>query len=443
MDINNLKQILLEAGVTGAGGAGFPTHAKLNTNADTIILNCAECEPLLKLHRQILRENAPEILEIFSLICKTMKAKEFVIAIKESYSATLEAVGSEIDDYPNGRIHILEEIYPSGDEVVLTYNVTGRIVPAGGIPIDVGVVVFNVETILNSYHAVKNATSVTHKYVTVAGEVNNPSTLRVPLGTKFSYLIELCGGKTCEKTGLIQGGPMTGRLAKESDTVTKTTNAVLVLPKEHNLISNRNQKTTISVKRAMSACCQCKTCTEMCPRNLLGHPISPSDFMRSLTSMRADTQALLDTQYCCQCGLCEAYACPQGLSPATLIGEYKLGLRKNGIKPEKLAAPKAARFERKYRQVPMQRLLQRLGVVDYDIDAPISDLEVKPKKVKISLSQSIGAPSVPICKVGDIVKAGDMIAKPCDGALSLALHSSIDGEIKEITDKFIIITAKQ
>ncbi len=442
MEINILKEILQKAGVTGAGGAGFPSYAKLNTNADTVILNCAECEPLLKLHRQLLESKASEILTALSTVCDCLGVKEFVIGIKESYKAALNAVENEIEDFKNGRIHILDEIYPSGDEVVLTYNVTKRIVPAGGIPIDVGVIVFNVETMYNIYNAVVNCSNVTHKYVTVAGEVKSPSTLRVPLGTKFSYLIELCGGKTTEDTALIQGGPMTGKLSKESDTVSKTTNAILVLPKEHCLIRNRNQKTTISVKRAMSACCQCKTCTELCPRNLLGHPISPSDFMRSITSMQADTNALLNTMYCSQCGVCEAYACPQGLNPATLIGEYKLGLRKNSVKPEKLEPPKDVRPERSYRQIPMQRLIRRLDVTDYDVPSPMSDTEIKPNKVKISLSQGIGASAQAVVKIGDLVKVGDLIAKPCENALSIALHSSINGKVSDITDRYIVITSK-
>ena len=442
MDINILKETLQKAGITGAGGAGFPAYAKLNTTADTLILNCAECEPLLKLHRQLLEEDADTILSALSEICKITGIKEFVIGIKHSYKNALESVNAEIGSYKNARVHILDEIYPSGDEVVLTYNVTKRIVPPGGIPIDVGVVVYNVETVLNIYNALNENKGVTHKYVTVAGEVKNPLTLKVPIGTKFSQLLEISGGKTIEDTAIIQGGPMTGKLSSESQTVSKTTNAVLVLPKEHCLISNRTRKTTISIKQAMSTCCQCKTCTEMCPRNLLGHPISPSDFMKSLTSLNADTNALLNTMYCSQCGVCEAYACPQGLSPATLIGIYKDGLRKNSIRPQKLEAPKSVRPEREYRQLPMYRLENRLDVLQYDKPAPLSDITIKPKKVKIALSQSIGAPSVPCIKKGDKVNAGDMIATPAENALSIALHASIDGVVTDVTDSFIVISSK-
>ncbi len=442
MDIAILKDIIQNAGIAGAGGAGFPAYAKLNTNAEVVILNCAECEPLIKVHRQLLANYSEEIISTMSLIAKTLGAREFVVGIKEEYEEALTAVRSEIKDIKNGRIHLLKEVYPSGDEVILTYDVTEKIVPPGAIPIDVGVIVYNVETVLNIYNAVKLNKNVTHKYVTVAGEVKSPKTFKVPIGTKFSQLIEMCGGKTAQSTALIQGGPMTGRNACENDTVTKTTNALLVLPKEHYLISKRNQKITMSVKRALSACCQCKTCTEMCPRNLLGHPINPSDFMRSLTSNVAHTDTLLNTQYCSQCGLCEMYACPQGLSPATLIGIYKSKLKKNGIKPEKLKAPQSSKEERNYRQIPMSRLIRRLDILKYNVPAPLCDNSIETKRVKISLSQSIGAPAVPCVKVNDTVAVGDKIADAKENSLSLPLHSSINGTVTDITDKYITISAK-
>ena len=190
----------------------------------------------------------------------------------------------------------------------------------------------------------------------------------------------------------------------------------------------------------MSACCQCKTCTELCPRNLIGHPINPGDFMRSLTSTVPNTKALVNTQYCSQCGLCEMYACPQGLSPAMLIGIYKSKLKKNGITPQKLDSPKDVRAEREYRQVPMSRLIQRLDIEKYNQNAPLCEDEYKPKKVKINLTQSIGAPAVPCVKISDKVKLGDVIATAQENALSLPIHSSIDGIVTDITEKFIIIS---
>ena len=141
MNIDNLKAILRENGVVGAGGAGFPTYAKLDNRADTIILNCAECEPLLRLHRQMLEKFSFEILSTFDLIRKTVEANTAIIGIKGSYKKALEAVNAEISSFNNMQICRLPEIYPAGDEVVLTYEATGRVVPAGQIPLSVGVTV--------------------------------------------------------------------------------------------------------------------------------------------------------------------------------------------------------------------------------------------------------------------------------------------------------------
>ena len=149
MNFEKLSEILRNSAVAGAGGAGFPTYAKLNKNADTIILNCAECEPLLKLHRQVLENYAFEILSALTIIADATQAKQIIIAIKDSYEEALEAVKAELYSFPKVKIKLLPEIYPAGDEVVTIYETTKRVVQPGNIPISVGVIVFNVETVLN------------------------------------------------------------------------------------------------------------------------------------------------------------------------------------------------------------------------------------------------------------------------------------------------------
>ena len=153
MDIKELSNVLRQSGIVGAGGAGFPTYAKLDGRAETIILNCAECEPLLKLHRQLLEKYAREIVETFHLIGRTAGAKDIVIGIKKAYKKTVEALDECIGDYDGVRLGLLDEVYPAGDEVVLIYEVTGKTVRPGGLPIESGVAVFNVETIYNVYRA--------------------------------------------------------------------------------------------------------------------------------------------------------------------------------------------------------------------------------------------------------------------------------------------------
>ena len=151
MNLEQLKAALREAGVVGAGGAGFPTYAKLSDKADTLILNCAECEPLLRLHRQVLKLYTYEILSTLYEISKLTGIKDIIIGIKASYKETVDAINSQISSFENMKVCTLPEIYPAGDEVVLTYEATGRVVPAGQIPLSVGVTVLNVETVYNAY----------------------------------------------------------------------------------------------------------------------------------------------------------------------------------------------------------------------------------------------------------------------------------------------------
>ena len=162
MKLTELQGILRENGIVGAGGAGFPTYAKLSEKADTIILNCAECEPLLKLHRQVLETHPREIFEALDLISKTVNAKKVYIALKKSYKKTAAAIEPFTEFFKNIEIFRLNDVYPAGDEVILTYEVTGRVVPPGNIPLSVGVTVLNVETVYNVYKAL-NGIPVTHK----------------------------------------------------------------------------------------------------------------------------------------------------------------------------------------------------------------------------------------------------------------------------------------
>ncbi len=441
MNINELKSVLQSAGVVGAGGAGFPSYAKLNEAADTIILNCAECEPLLKLHRQVMQKYAFEIMSALDSVCDAVGAKQAIIAIKPSYKKAVESVKAQLRNFNKIKIGLLPEVYPAGDEVVTIYETTGRVVGPGKLPITVGVIVYNVETMLNAYNAIKNGEGVTHKYITVTGEVKNPITLRVPLGITIGEVLKLAGGTTIEDYALISGGPMTGMFIGESDVVTKTTNAILVMPPDQYIVKKRQTKDSISIKRAMSACCQCRMCTDLCPRNLLGHPIEPSKFMRSMSSgVTADVEPYLGTFFCSSCGLCEMYSCFQGLSPRTLIASVKGGLRKNGIAiPQVEGAP--VKEERQGRYILKSRLTARLGLTKYNFPAPLDESEYMPKSVRLMLSQHIGAPAKACVSVGDKVEKGSLVASAPEGALGVAIHTPISGKVKEVTDKYIIIAA--
>ncbi|HIQ97491.1 MAG TPA: SLBB domain-containing protein [Candidatus Limivivens merdigallinarum] len=437
----DLKNALFDGGVVGAGGAGFPTHAKLSDKADTVILNCAECEPLMKVDRQLMVEHTNEILSGMQMLVEAMGAKEGILAVKRSYTASIEAVNSIIGDYGKLRLHILPDIYPAGDEVVLIYETTKRVVPQGKIPIMVGCVVVNVETVLNTYRKVTSGTNVVTKFLTVAGLVNKPLTVEVPVGITVKELIEMAGGTSTDEYEILMGGPMTGRICSMNDIVTKTTKAILVLPPSCPPITKRKRTAKLDIRNAMSVCSQCSMCTSLCPRNLLGQSIEPHTFMRAIgNGLTYDVEPFLNSFFCCSCGLCEMYSCHQDLSPRRLLDQYKAGLRAKGVripdKPNREVNPM-----REERRVPEHRLVHRLGLASFDVPAPLTACPSDIKEVKLMLRQNIGAPCVPSVKVGDRVAVGQQIAAPPEGALGTCLHASIAGTVTAVTDNFVSIKA--
>lgn len=439
MEFKELSNILQKNGIVGAGGAGFPTYAKLNEHAETIILNCAECEPLLRLHRQLLEQNAREIVETFYMMGQTMGSREIVIGIKKAYTKAIEALQEVIGDYEGVRLGLLDEVYPAGDEVVLIYEVTGKVVRPGGLPIECGVAVLNVETVYNVYRAVKKDTPVVDKLVSVVAEVNNPVTVRVPIGCTIEEVVTLAGGSRIKNPVYFIGGPMMGRIGTGAEPVTKTTNAVLVLPEEHLIVQKKKRKASIDLKRAAASCCQCTMCTDLCPRNRLGHPIEPHKFMRAATCKDVqDPNIFVNTMFCSSCGLCEMYSCMQSLSPRSLMADYKAGLRAAGMKPPQGVVPKPVGKEREYRKVPMERLMARLDLTKYNKEAPLNNEVVDMKKVRIMLSQHIGAPASAVVTAGEQVSRGQVIAEPGKG-LSVAIHASIDGIVTEVNEKYVVI----
>ncbi len=402
-------------------------------------MNCAECEPLLKLHRQLLKEHAHEILKAFAFIAETVHAKEAIIGIKEEYRSTIAALEEYTGEFPAVRIHKLPGAYPMGDEVVLIYEATGKVVRPGGLPIECGVAVFNVETLFNVYRAVWENHPVTDKCVTVVGEVEHPVTVRVPIGTRIREVVAMAGSIMTYNTVYLLGGPMMGNFGNEYQPVTKTTNAVIVLPEDHTLVYRKTNRFSNAVARAASSCCQCQTCTDLCPRHALGHPIQPHLFMRAAANRDfGEMEPFVNTMFCSSCGLCEMYSCPQGLSPRSMMAEYKAGLRRAGVKPPAVEAAPVSKA-REYRRVPEERLLARLGLARYDRKAVLDDNVRSTAGVKILLSQHIGAPAKACVKTGDKVTCGDIVGTAADG-LSVNIHASITGTVTEATESYISIT---
>ncbi len=438
----NLTAVAESAGIVGAGGAGFPTHVKLAGSADTVIINGAECEPLLRVDQQLMARDAKKLLEALSLVVEQVGASRGVVALKEKYHEAVDAIKRELAAYPKLEIFLMGSFYPAGDEQVLVCEVTGRIVPEGGIPINVGVVVMNVETALNLYAAYTDGAPVTDKYVTIGGAVARPTTVYVPLGITVAEAIALAGGATVADYTVINGGPMMGAVVSPESRVTKTTKGLLVIPSDSPLIHSLKKDLRRMLKDAGIACMQCSMCSEVCPRGLLNHRIQPHKLMRlaGYSSTCDESVTPLNAWLCCGCRLCE-YACVMQLQPWKLNGNLKGVMGKNGIKNTLNNKPDKPAPFREYKRYPVHKLIRQLGLADYDVPAPMSARQPDFKKVALPLKQNVGAPSSPVVKVGDVVKKGDLIAKIPDKALGANLHASIAGRVTDIGESSITIEA--
>ena len=428
--------MIRDAGVVGAGGAGFPTHIKANSRADIVLANGAECEPLLRVDRLVMQRYPEKIVTGLAAMAEAVGAKEGVLCLKKKYKDAIEALTKAIQGRDNIRLYLLDNYYPAGDEQQMVYEVTGQVVPTGGIPLDVGAVVCNVSTLMNIADAI-DGKPVTDKYLTVGGEVDRPVTLRVPIGTPYGALIAAAGGPgTMEGHTLIIGGPATGNLCTNlNETVTKTTGGILVFPSDHPLIRQKTDSGDMDLKLTKAACSQCTLCTDMCPRNALGLGVAPHKAMRAAFmgqgSLLGDANGVFS---CCDCGLCTYYACNFGLKPSRMMMRMKDALIKGGLKPEKKVK---TRVTPDFVKVPTGRLMARMGITQYDRDTAFFDRGLPIGRVRLPLKMHIGAPSVPVVKEGDMVRRGQLIAEIPQGALGARIHASITGRVSAVTDTHI------
>ncbi|MHB1394530.1 MAG: 4Fe-4S dicluster domain-containing protein [Clostridia bacterium] len=432
-----------EAGVVGAGGAGFPTHIKVNNPTNVVIANGAECEPLLRVDQQIMELYADKIIEGLRIVMKISNSQKGEICLKEKYHKAIEKLKEAIDCSNNKNIslHLIGNYYPAGDEQQLVYEVTGKVVPLGGLPMDVGAIVCNVSTLLNIAEA-SSGIPVTTKFVTITGAVQNPVTLNVPIGTPIKKLIEIAGGPK-NQTGysVILGGPAMGKVESDWNTpVTKTLGGVIILPNDHPIVKMKTSTLEKDYRLAKSVCCQCNYCTQLCPRNALGLGVEPHKVMRAVAYGEPSAVGDANTVFgCCDCGLCTYYACNMGLTPGKMVTSIKTGLAKKGIGPDKKVLFEVS-DARSYKLVPVKRFLERLGLGKYDLAAPIKVEPIEVAEIKIPLQQHIGVPAVPKVKVGDFVNKGDLIGIIEEGKLGANIHASIKGLITSVSEQSIGIS---
>lgn len=300
----DLIKAVRDSGLVGLGGAGFPTHVKLNfpadKNIDTLVINAAECEPYITVDYRECIENSWDILSGVYLLKELLGFKQVIIAVEDNKPEAfkvLKNIADHKDDIDDEvKLMVLESKYPQGAEKMMVQSATGRKVPPGKLPADVGCVVMNVASVAFIARYIKTGKPLVSRSLTVDGSaIANPKNVRVPVGTNISEIIEFCGGFSCEPCKILTGGPMMGLAIVGTDLpVLKQNNAILVFSKSD------------AVLKAETDCIRCGKCAEACPMSLM-----PTNIVRAANARDAATLNQLGTMVCMECGSC-AFACPAG-----------------------------------------------------------------------------------------------------------------------------------
>lgn len=313
-----LVSILRESGLVGMGGAAFPTDIKSKTGmgyTSVLILNACECEPYITADDALLRARSGDVLRGLALLARILNPDQTVIGIEDNKPEAAAILRETLKDIPGVELRVLPTRYPQGAEKQLIQAVTGRQVPSGGLPKDVGCAVFNAATAFAAYRAVYEGMPLIERVVTVTGEgVKQPRNLIVRVGTSFQEVIDTAGGLGDDVWKVLSGGPMMGVAQGDlSVPVTKAVNAVLCLSSAQNGES------------AHPVCIRCGKCLEVCPMGL-----EPLYLYRYSNAGDLDALKRLHLTDCIECGCC-AYACP-GKVP--LVQGFRAGKRamKEGAK---------------------------------------------------------------------------------------------------------------
>ncbi len=291
-----------DSGLVGLGGAGFPAHVKLNVpkdkNVDTLIINAAECEPYITVDYRECIENSWEILSGIHIIKDFLGIKNVVIAIENNKPKAFEMLKriADSDNYSGDAIKImeLESKYPQGAEKVMVLSATGRRVPPGKLPADVGCLLMNVTSVAFIAKYLKTGMPLVSRALTVDGSaIAEPKNVRVPLGTNISEIIEFCGGFKEEPHKIITGGPMMGLSIVSTDLpVSKSNNAILAFTEKDAALTKE------------SDCIRCGRCATACPMSLM-----PTVIVRHAKAGAAQAVEKAGVMVCMECGSC-SYSCP-------------------------------------------------------------------------------------------------------------------------------------
>ena len=298
LDGQAVKQYILEAGLVGMGGAAFPTHVKLsppeNKTIDLLVVNGAECEPYLTADHRLMLAHPAEILDGAALFARVLNVKRIVVGIEKNKPDAIEAMRKAAAGREGLEVAALDVIYPQGAEKQLIYALTRRRVPAGGLPMDVGVLVQNVGTAFAANEAVRWCRPLISRVVTVTGSgIDRPGNVLARVGTTFQDLVAFCGGLAVDTGKVISGGPMMGVAQYSLEaSVTKGTSGIVLLRQDE------------IPQYVSDACVRCGRCVRVCPMTL-----NPSALSIFIEKMDFEQAAEYNVNDCIECGCC-AYVCP-------------------------------------------------------------------------------------------------------------------------------------
>ncbi|MBR4979050.1 MAG: electron transport complex subunit RsxC [Clostridia bacterium] len=286
-----------EAGISGMGGAAFPTYAKISSaigKAKDVIINCAECEPYITANHRLMSEEPETIVNGAKILKNALNVESVIFAVEANKKDAAKVLSKTIGDDKSLKVVILKTKYPQGDERQLIYALKGVELPAGKLPADVGCVIFNAETASAVYHAMKTGMPLIKRVVTVDGDaVNEPKNIRVPIGTSYEDIFNFCGGIKENIGRIISGGPMMGNAQWSYDSVVmKNTSAILAL-------SEKDEK-----KPSEGNCIHCGKCVSVCPMHLMPNYLAA--FSKVDNKEMCEKFNILS---CVECGCC-TYICP-------------------------------------------------------------------------------------------------------------------------------------
>ena len=194
---------------------------------------------------------------------------------------------------------------------------------------------------------------------------------------------------------------------------------------------------------ARAACCQCMACTELCPRALLGHDLEPHRTIRAIqyAEFPEDHRHITSAYLCCECGMCELFACPLGIQPRRILADLKVELVRRGVPNPHVRTELSPDDVREYRQIPSARLTRRLGLERYDVDAPLREERLHPSRVTLQMKQHVGERAAPTVKAGQDVLKGDVVGEAAEGSIGARVHASISGVIESLSAEAVVIAA--